>query len=280
MRPECPATSPASPAPWPSSERLAFDLETTGVDPCRDLPVAFALVEARGSEVAACESSLVDPGRPIPGAASAVHGITTARARAEGIPLDRAVAHLVARLLDASARKVPVVGMKLDYDLTMVDRCHRRATGRGLEEDGFAGPVLDVLVLDRHFDPYRKGRRTLSDLCGVYDVTMSCAHDAAADATAALAVLAAMCERYAELAAATAADLHRSQVHWHRGWAESFSVWREQRGQRALRDEDRTWPIAAAASSGDPGDGGRPSDAGGALDDAARRRVPAEARGC
>lgn len=253
MEPASPIASPAPEPSWLSGELLAFDLETTGVDPSRDVPVSFALVTTRGSRVVADDSSLVDPGRPIPAGASAVHGITSEQARAEGIPLGRAVAHLVERLVDASRRAVPVVGMKLDYDLTMVDRCHRRETGRGLEDEGFVGPVLDALVLDRHFDRYRKGRRTLVDLCAVYGVTMGSAHDATADATAALGVLAAMCERHPELAAAAPADLHRSQVGWHREWADSFSAWLEQRGRPPLRAEERTWPIAPVDAAGEGG---------------------------
>ena len=63
--------------------------------------------------------------------------------------------------MSASARGVPVVGMKLDYDLTILDTQLRRFGGVGLMERGWSGPVLDAVVLDRHFDRFRKGSRTL-----------------------------------------------------------------------------------------------------------------------
>ena len=42
--------------------------------------------------------------------------------------------------------------------------------GQGLVERGWRGPVLDAVVIDRHFDPEREGRRTLVDLCAHYGI--------------------------------------------------------------------------------------------------------------
>lgn len=233
---------------WPDGELVAFDLETTGVDRFVDVPVSFALVTMVDGRVTGQRSSLVDPGRDIPAGATAVHGISTEQARAEGMALDDAVASVAEALVDASGRGVPVVGMKLDYDLTILDVQCRRVHGRGLEALGFAGPVLDALVLDRHFDRYRKGRRTLGDLCAEYAVAIDRAHDAAADAAATLAVLASMCRRYPALCQASLDDLHRSQGSWHRDWAESFGQWRRRQGLPLLDPREADWPIALAGS--------------------------------
>lgn len=214
------------------------------MDRFSDVPVSFALVTMRAGVVVSQEASLVDPGREVPPAATAVHGISTARACAEGIPLTQAVTLVAERLLEASRLGVPIVGMKLDYDLTMIDACYRFHASRNLADDGFRGPVLDALVLDRHFDKYRKGRRTLGDLCSQYGVSIESAHDAVADAIASLQVLSSMCRRYPELGATTAAELHRSQAVWHREWAESFSSWRVQKGLEPLDLRDADWPIA------------------------------------
>lgn len=231
---------------WHDGEILAFDLETTGVDRYRDVPVSFALVTAVGGTVVARETGLVDPGRPIPAAATQVHGITSAQARAEGRPLAEVVVALAAALADVSARGVPVVGMKLDYDLTILDVQCRLADGRGLRERGFEAPVLDVLVLDRHFDRFRKGRRTLADLCAHYEVEIDHAHDAVADAEATVNVLAAMCRRYPELSGVNPAVLHRQQVDWHREWATSFDEWRRGRGMAPLDPREFDWPLGGA----------------------------------
>lgn len=230
---------------WHEGELLGFDLETTGVDSHVDVPVSFALVSAVGGGVVTRDAGLVDPGRPIPPAATRVHGITTERARSEGRPLSLAVALLSAALVDASERGVPVVGMKLDYDLTILDVQCRALDGRGLAERGFNAPVLDALVLDRHFDRYRKGRRSLTDLCAHYGVPIANAHDAAADAEATIGVLLAMCGRFPELCEADPHVLHRSQVAWHREWVESFDEWRRGKGMPPLDRREFDWPLPA-----------------------------------
>lgn len=231
---------------WHEQDLLAFDLETTGVDRFSDVPVSYALLAVRAGAVVDRDASLVDPGRDIPLGASAVHGITTERARREGIPLGIAVRHIADVLLDASLHGVPVVGMKLDYDLTMVDSCYRRETGRGLGDDGFRGPVLDALVIDRHVDRYRRGKRTLVDLCAEYKVTIERAHDASADAKAAADVLLALCERYPELCGLSPAELYASQQGWHREWTQSFAAWRCRKGLAPIADEEAEWPVAFA----------------------------------
>ena len=228
---------------WPDGELLGFDLETTGVDPTTDRPVSFALVTVAGGAVVRRASSLVDPGTDIPAAATAVHGITTERARREGMALADAVDVIVEALVDAGRRGVPVVGMKLDFDLTMLDVQCRSVDGRGLAERGWAGPVLDGLVLDRRYDRYRKGRRTLGDLCAHYAVLVEQAHDAACDAEAAIGVLRAMCLRFPELCETPLVELHWSQVEWHREWAESFDRWRRDQNLAPLHPREFHWPI-------------------------------------
>lgn len=237
---------------WTDGELLGFDLETTGVDRFTDVPVSYALVTVVSGVVQGRVAGLVDPGRPIPSEATAVHGISTERAHAEGRPLAEAVEFLADALVEASGRGIPVAGMKLDFDLTILDVQCRAVDGRGLLTRGFSAPVLDALVLDRHFDRFRKGRRTLGDLCAHYDVVIENAHDAAADAEATLAVLAAMCRRYPELAAQDVASLHQSQAAWHLDWATSYSEWRQGRGMAPLDPREFQWPLAAAAPATGP----------------------------
>ena len=109
----------------------------------------------------------------------------------------------------ASARGVPLAGMKLDYDLTILETQARDLFGSGPIEQGWCGPVLDAGVIDRHFDPDRKGRRTLTDLCTHYGIDIGNAHDAAADATASIEVLFALAVRYEELWGCDLRRLHR-----------------------------------------------------------------------
>jgi DNA polymerase III subunit epsilon len=230
-------------ASWVHDEWLAFDLETTGVDVQTDVPVSFALVDMRDGEVISSRYSLVDPGREIPPGASEVHGISTERAQAEGIPLDVAIEEIASALADASARSVPVVGFNLAYDLTMIDACCRRLDGCGLVERGWSGPVLDPIVMDKHLDRYRKGGRTLGVLCEAFGVTNEAAHDARGDAIAAALLLRAYAERFDEIGGTELDELYRSQMTWHRTWAGGFSDYLLRNGRSGLGDEEFEWPI-------------------------------------
>lgn len=228
---------------WTEGELLGFDLETTGVDRFSDRPVSFALVTITGGVVRDCLADLVDPGMAIPEGATAVHGISTERARAEGQALDHAVSLMADELVKAASRGIPVVGMKLDYDLTILDVQCRRVDGRGLAARGFGGAVIDALVLDRHVDRYRRGRRTLVDLCAHYGVSIDHAHDAGSDAEASVQVALEIFRRYPELGDLAPEELHRSQIQWHREWAESYDRWRRDRGQDPLDPSEFEWPV-------------------------------------
>lgn len=241
--------TPSRPTRWAEGELLCFDLETTGVDRFNDVPVSLALVRMRGGAILERTVRIVDPARPIPPEAIAVHGITDERARREGMALDQAVDLVVSILVSASGRGVPVVGIKLDFDLTIIDVLTRALDGRGLMERGWRGPALDALVLDRHVDPYRPGRRTLVDLCRVYGVTIGQAHSAECDAEAAAAVLLAMGEQYRELSSTSAPELHAAQAEYHRAWAVSYDRWRRSRGLVGLDPTEVCWPLAGPAVS-------------------------------
>jgi DNA polymerase-3 subunit epsilon len=231
---------------WTTGEILGFDFETTGVDRFNDVPVSYALVTVVGGEVVTTTAGLVDPGRDIPVGATNVHGISTERARAEGMPLRDAINMVADVVLSASSRGVPLVGMKLDYDLTILDTLSRSHRGVGVVESGWCGPVLDAVVLDRHLDRYRKGSRTLGHLCAHYGVLIENAHDASADAIASINVLLALAARFKELRDSDLPDLHAAQVGWHREWAEGYDEWRSRKGMAPVDPRDYVWPVAPA----------------------------------
>ena len=231
-------------AHWWTGEVLGFDFETTGIDRFDDVPVSFALVTMVGGDVVTSTAGLVDPGREIPAGATEVHGISTERARAEGIPLREAIELVTEAVVAAGRRGVPLAGMKLDYDLTILDTQSRRLRGAGLSEFGWWGPVLDAVVLDRHLDRFRKGRRTLGDLCAYYGVDIGNAHDATADAVASIRVLLALAARYKEMRDADPASLHESQITWHREWAAGYDQWRSGSGMPPIDPRDYLWPVA------------------------------------
>ncbi len=231
---------------WAAGELLGFDLETTGVDRFEDVPVSFSLVSVVGGVVERSWSGLIDPGRPVPEEATEVHGISTEQARTQGMPLRGAVAMLADVVVAAGRRSVPLVGMRLDYDLTMIETQAVRLLGRGIVERGWSGPVLDAAVLDRHLDPDRQGRRTLLDLCAHYGVSMERPHDATADAIASVEVIFAMAARHEALRVGGLRRLHSAQVAWHRAWALDHDAGRREEGQAPVDPRDLLWPLAPA----------------------------------
>jgi DNA polymerase III epsilon subunit-like protein len=125
-------------APLQDLDFVAIDTETTGLDPQRDALVSLAAIPfVRGvpRPELGC-TAIVNPGRPIPAAAQAIHGIGEAEVRDAPEP---------ARVLPAffavcGAR--PLVAHTAHFDLAVIGRA-ARAAGLG----GPRGPVLDVGLL-------------------------------------------------------------------------------------------------------------------------------------
>jgi DNA polymerase-3 subunit epsilon len=136
-----------------------FDLETTGVDvdTSRIVSACVAVLDADG-EVVSRWNWLADPGIEIPPGASAVHGITTERAQAEGRGAQLVIAEIVQTLRVLFDSSIPVTIYNAPYDLSLLDRECRR---HGLEPLETVGPVIDPLVIDKAVDRYRAGKRTL-----------------------------------------------------------------------------------------------------------------------
>ncbi len=233
------------------SERLAvtryvgFDLETTGISSFRDSPVSFGFAERtrRGAQIdQRLESAYIHPGRPIPPGATAIHGITDAMVE-NATPVGDAVETIAQALFDVWADGGIIVGMNLSYDLTMVDSLCQRLGITSLRDRGLIGPILDVLILDRHFDKWRKGSRKLVDLCQHYGVVLASAHSAVDDALASLLVLDALRERFRDIDAMEIADLNVAQRAWYQEWLQSFSTFREKKGGAPVSPGEFEWPI-------------------------------------
>lgn len=231
---------------WVQGAVVGFDTETTGVDVTHDRVVTAAVVRRTptGSTVTRW---LIDPGVEIPATATAIHGITTEHARADGRPAAGALGEIADHLVGALRRGEPVVAFNAAFDLSLLDaelRRHRLATvpqrlGRAV------APVLDPLVLDRMIDRYRPGKRRLGDLCAHYGVDTADLHRADADVAATLDVLVAMTRRVPGLAATDLPVLHDQQQAAHRAWAEGFNAWRHERGLVGP-GADLDWPARAA----------------------------------
>ncbi|WP_367324467.1 3'-5' exonuclease [Streptomyces sp. HUAS ZL42] len=230
---------------WYEGPLAAFDTETTGVDVETDRIVSAALVVQDGPGTRPRVSRwLVNPGVPVPEAATAVHGLTEDHLQRNG-RWPAPVMYEIAELLgEQAAAGRPLVVMNAPFDLTLLDRELRRHRASRLSRWFESAPllVLDPRVLDKHLDRYRKGRRTLTDLCAHYGVTLDGAHDAAADAVAALEVVRALGRRFAaRLERLSPAELHTLQAVWHAAQARGLQAWFARSGTEEAVDP--AWPL-------------------------------------
>lgn len=200
-----------------------FDLETTGVnvETARVVSAHVGVIDESG-RILRKRDWLVDPGVEIPEQATAVHGITTERARAEGLPAGIAISEIVAELQRLFTHGTPVVAYNAPYDFSVIDREARRY---GVAPLVSPSPIIDPLVIDKAVDKFRRGKRTLELTAAFYGVDLADAHDAGADALAAGRVAQAIARAYATELAVEAAELHRLQVTWSREQAEDFQAY-------------------------------------------------------
>ncbi|MCX4844406.1 3'-5' exonuclease [Streptomyces sp. NBC_00893] len=236
---------------WHREPLVGFDLETTGTEPLEARIVTAAVVGVRGrdGEPVRQRAWLADPGIRIPAQASAIHGISSERAAAEGRPV-REVADEIAETLTGYWRQgVPVVAYNAAFDLTLLTAELRRHGLPSLSDrlDGAGiGPVVDPYTIDRAVDRYRKGKRNLEAVCVEYGVVHGGAHDAGADALAAVRVAYAIAERHGSVAELTAAELHERQVEWYAQWAADFQQFLRRKGT-ADAVIDGHWPLREPA---------------------------------
>lgn len=217
-----------------------FDLETTGVDVTTDRIVTahVGVLDRHGREIAA-RDWLADPGVPIPDGAAAVHGISTEHARAHGRPADEVVAEISNALRVLFAQGMPIVAYNASYDFSLLAHEAARHDIPVLIDPQ---PVIDPLVIDKAYDRYRPGKRTLSVVAEHYAVPLDDAHEASADAVAAGRVALALAKEFA--LPGTAAELHTQQIGWARDQAESLTEYFIKVGRLDPAEAlDGSWPV-------------------------------------
>ncbi|MFB7916964.1 3'-5' exonuclease [Streptomyces sp. NPDC056061] len=233
---------------WYEGPLAAFDTETTGVDVEQDRIVSAALIvqDMTGGRTRVTRW-LVNPGIPVPAAATGIHGLTDEYLQHNGRWPAPVVEEIARALAEQCAAARPLVVMNAPFDLTLLDRelkRHRASSLVGYLQNA-ALCVLDPRVLDKHLDRYRKGRRTLTDLCELYGVALDGAHDAAADAAASLELVRAVGRRFASrLGRLTPPELHALQAVWHAAQARGLQAWFAKNG--TAEAVDPAWPLRPA----------------------------------
>lgn len=219
-----------------------FDLETTGVDVRSDRIVTahVGVLDADGGVVRA-RDWLADPGVAIPEGATAVHGITTERARTEGRPAAEVVREVVEALRALLDAGIPIVAYNAPYDFSLLKH---EALRHGIPPIIDPSPVIDPLVVDKAYDRWRRGKRTLAVVAEHYAVRLDGAHEASADAVAAGRVAQALADRFAPWLPPTAHEMHTRQIAWARAQAASLTDYFVQIGRLDPQERlDGSWPI-------------------------------------
>ena len=102
--------------------------------------------------------------------------------------------------------------------------------------------MLDPLIIDKQFDRFRKGKRTLVAVAAHYGVEIGNAHDAGEDAIASGKVMQHLARKYAEKLPGDIDEIHAAQTGWARAQAESFQEY-----MRRVRDPnfvaEGDWPV-------------------------------------
>jgi DNA polymerase-3 subunit epsilon len=236
---------------------MGFDLETTGVDVEGDRIVTAAMVEVLHGALRRSRKWIVDPGIPIPEGAARIHGISTQMAQRDGMNAIRATAQIAGQIWSALSNGIPLVIMNAPYDLTLLDRECRRYDVTPVTEmlaSAKDAIVLDPYVLDRRVDPFRSGKRTLESLAAYYSVTLDGAHEAGADALAAVQVTQKILRRsedesaflrstyHHEVHGQELGVLHEQQKLWFAAQSASYQSWLR-RTKNPAAVVNGAWPI-------------------------------------
>lgn len=240
--------------------RLAWDTETTGPNPLEDRIVTAAIIVRGGDRDERVFSWLIDPGIDIPEGASAVHGISTEEARADGQDPAVALDEIATNLVHAAAWGMPIVAFNLSFDWSIL---HHDLVRHGLPtvEERLAEqadlPLVDPHVIDKRMDPYVKGsgQRKLKPTCDRYGVQLEDWHTAEADALAALLIAEAQFAWYPRLNAMGPAELFAAQQAWRAEQQAGLQEWFRTRatpeqGGDPAKVIDGSWPLIPAQRTG------------------------------
>ena len=212
-----------TPGPWWLDPGfIAFDTETTGVDPASDRIVTAAMVNFANGEVTKEHEWLLKLDIPIPPASTQVHGITDEHSQAHGQQEHEALVEIHEQLI---SRAVPIVTFNATFDVNMLNANLARHGIPTITEI----PIICPYVLDKHFDKYVKGRnqRRLMPTIQRYGLQLSedSWHGATADATITGQLFLAQMDKYDALREIAPGQLSDSIETWREQQEADFQAW-------------------------------------------------------
>ena len=230
---------------------LVFDTESTSPVPttARIVTAFLSVLDADGT-VQMAQDWLIRPGaeHPIPAEATAIHGVTQEHAVEHGMHAGNAIDQIASIIrVECVDNGLPLVGHNLRYDLTLLDREMRRHGMANLA--AWLLPrvkVLDSIILDKHLDRYRKGKRTLTATAEHYDIRLDDAHTASADAVAA-GLIAQRLLSHDTLRDMPLDVIHEAEVIWAKEQAEGLRAYFLREGNtEAAASVHTEWPVIPA----------------------------------
>lgn len=183
--------------PLAAQDYVVIDLESTGLKPTNgDGLLAIGAVRLRNTEPVGRFTTLVDPGRPIPPAGIAYHGITDDAVRGAPGP-----AAAIGAFLDFAGDAV-LVAHNAAFDRTLLFMEEHRGA------PAVPNPVLCSMVVSRWLDP-EEPDHSLDGLCGRAGIVITGRHQALGDAEATAALWAQLVARAGARGVADLPDLLR-----------------------------------------------------------------------
>jgi DNA polymerase III subunit epsilon len=237
--------------PWHLGRLCAFDTETDSPDPLDARIISATVLWLGGGGNRDDHGWLLRTERPIPAEASAIHGISTQRADAEGVDRREGIEQIAHEVTVSLAGGGPLIAFNAAFDLTVLDRECRRVGVRTVTErlgGELLGPVVDPHVIDKAVDRFRRGKRTLGATCEHYGVDLGHAHDATADALGAARLAYILASRFPQVGESDLLALHERQVVWRAEQSASLQDYFAKQGNADT--VDGSWPLRPFAEAG------------------------------
>lgn len=216
---------------------LVFDAETGGISVHEDRIVQWFMATADKDGNLLDELQIfINPGVPIAEEAIAVHGLSNEWLAENGRDPKEALTEI--RLIFLENIDLIHVAFNMNFDLSILDAEFKRhgisnSFGTYMRDNA---RLVDALVIDRHEDKWRKGKRTLAAQAEHYGVEYNAdeLHDASVDVALTAKVTVKVLEKFGT-------PTTREQSVWYSEWAEDFE--RYLRRTDANATVDGNWPL-------------------------------------
>lgn len=216
---------------------FVWDVESTGIDVFEDRIVQFfgATADKQGNLIDTWEY-FINPGVPVPEEAAAVHGFNDEFLAEHGDDPEKTLIRI--KYLFMEKRDLIQVAFNMNYDLSIIDAEMKRhgvsdSFGKWFAENG---RLVDGLVIDRHKDKCRKGKRNLETQAKHYGVEFDPdeAHNALYDTEVTAKVTVKILEKFGT-------PTTREQARWQEEWRGGFEEYLRRSDPAAT--VERGWPL-------------------------------------